>query len=162
MALRAARAEGTPTILNPAPAPADLPDEVLRLSDVFCPNQAEAAMLTGGPVETADDAGRAARVLLGRGCSAVVVTLGGDGCLVAREGEVEHVAAELVEAVDTTGAGDAFVGALACFLARGDALRDAAGSANRVASLSVLGQGTQTSFPDRRDLPADLAARLEW
>lgn len=161
-ALRAAREAGTPTILNPAPARADLPDELLALSDVLCPNQAEASMLTGRPVDTVDDAAQAARLLLGKGCSAVVVTLGGEGCLVAVGGEAEHIEARPVDAVDTTGAGDAFVGALACFLAHGDTLPDAARSANRIASLSVLGHGTQASFPDRSDLPDDLAAVLDW
>jgi ribokinase len=162
MALRAARAEGTATILNPAPAREDLPDELLELSDVFCPNQGEAALLTGRPVESVDDAAVAARLLLDRGCRAVVVTLGEDGCLVAAEDGAEHVQGRPVEAVDTTGAGDAFVGALACFLAHGGSLADAARSANAIASLSVLGHGTQTSFPDRSALPGDLAALLEW
>lgn len=161
MALRAARAEGARTILNPAPARPDLPDELLQLSDVFCPNQGEAALLTGRPVDTVEDAAQAAALLRRRGCRAVVVTLGGDGCLVADAEGAEHGEGVAVDAVDTTGAGDAFVGALACFLARGDTLRNAARSANRIASLSVLGHGTQTSFPDRSDLPDELAALLE-
>jgi ribokinase len=161
-ALRAARAEGTRTILNPAPARADLPEELLQLSDVFCPNQGEAALLTGRAVDTVDDAAGAAGLLLEKGCGAVVVTLGGDGCLVADGDGTEHVAARPVEAVDTTGAGDAFVGALACFLAHGDSLADAARAANQIASLSVLGHGTQTSFPDRSALPEELAGLLRW
>ena len=162
LALRAARKEGTRTVLNPAPARPDLPEELLGLSDVLCPNQSEAALLTGRPVETVEEAAASARTLLEKGCGAVVVTLGGDGCLVADGEGTEHVAARPVHAVDTTGAGDAFVGALACFLAHGDTLRDAARSANRIASLSVLGHGTQTSFPDRSELPGELAALLQW
>ncbi len=159
-ALRAARSEGTLTIVNPAPARPDLPDELLALSDVFCPNQGEAALVTGRPVDTVDDAAAAARLLLERGAAAVVVTLGEDGCLVADGDGVEHVAGVSVDAVDSTGAGDAFVGALACFLARGDSLRDGAGWANRIAAISVRGHGTQTSFPERGDLPAELAGVL--
>ena len=160
LALRAARGEGTPTIVNPAPAGADLPDELLALSDVFCPNQGEAALVSGRPVDTVDDAEAAAHDLLDRGARAVVITLGEDGCLVADRDGAEHVEGMAVDAVDSTGAGDAFVGALACFLARGDSLRDGASWANRVAALSVMGRGTQTSYPDRDRLPEDVARWL--
>ncbi len=160
LALRAARGEGTPTIVNPAPARADLPDELLELSDVFCPNQGEAALVSGRPVDTVDDAEAAAHDLLDRGARAVVITLGEDGCLVADRDGAEHVEGMAVDAVDSTGAGDAFVGALACFLARGDSLRDGASWANRVAALSVMGRGTQTSYPDRDHLPEDVARWL--
>ncbi len=161
LALRAAREEGTRTILNPAPARADLPDELLELSDVFCPNQSEASLVTGLPVASVDDATAAAHTILARGPGAVVITLGVDGCLVADSEGTEHIAGVAVDAVDSTGAGDAFVGALACLLARGDPLRDAARWANRVAALSVLGHGTQTSFPARTDLPPELSRVLE-
>jgi ribokinase len=160
LALRAARDEGTRTVLNPAPARADLPDELLRLSDVFCPNQGEAALLTGTQVDTVDEAAEAAALLRDRGAGSVVVTLGHDGCLVSDDEGVEHLPGESVEAVDTTGAGDAFVGAMATFLARGEGLRESARWANRVAALSVRGHGTQTSFPGADDLPADLRAAL--
>ena len=159
-ALRAARAEGTRTVLNPAPARADLPDELLRLSDVFCPNQGEAALLTGAQVDTVDEAVDAAAQLRERGAGSVVVTLGEAGCLVSDDDGVEHLPGESVDAVDTTGAGDAFVGAMAAFLARGDGLRESARWANRVAALSVRGHGTQTSFPGQDDLPDDLVAAL--
>ena len=160
LALRAARDEGTTTILNPAPARDDLPDEMLRLSDVLCPNQGEAALITGTPADTVDEAAEAARLLRRRGAGAVVITLGVAGCLVSDDEGVDHVEGLAVEAVDSTGAGDAFVGALACFLARGESLRDGARWANQVAALSVQGQGTQTSFPALSDLPDDLRARL--
>jgi ribokinase len=160
LALRAARAEGTPTVLNPAPARPDLSDELLGLSDVFCPNQSEAALLTGRRVDTVDDAAEASAVLRDRGARSVVVTLGDAGCLVSDDGGVEHLPGEDVEAVDTTGAGDAFVGALATFLALGEGLRSSARWANRVSALSVRGHGTQTSFPERADLPEDLVSAL--
>jgi ribokinase len=156
-ALRTAREAGTPTVMNLAPARADLPDELLQLSDVFCPNQGEAALITGRPITSPDDAADAARTLLERGARAVVVTLGEDGCLVADGTGVDHVAGVSVDTVDSTGAGDAFVGALASFLARGDELRDAARWANRIAAISVLGHGTQTSFPRPDQLPDDVA-----
>jgi ribokinase len=161
LALRVARAEGTRTVLNPAPARPDLPDELLGLSDVFCPNQSEVALLTDRPADTVDEAADAAALLRERGAHTVLVTLGENGCLVSDSDGVEHLPGESVEAVDTTGAGDAFVGALATFLARGDSLRDSARWANRVAALSVKGHGTQTSFPAQQDLPRDLLAVLD-
>lgn len=160
-ALRAAREEGTPTIMNPAPARADLPDELLQLSDVFCPNQGEAALITGRSTDSVDDAAQTAAVLLDRGAGAVVITLGADGCVVGDRDGIEHVAGVAVDTVDSTGAGDAFVGALAVFVARGDDLRESARWANRIAALSVLGRGTQTSFPDHEQLPEEVAAWLE-
>ena len=155
-ALRIARADGVRTMLNPAPAMTDLPVELIELSDILCPNQGEAALLTDRPVRTVDDAAAAARTLIDRGAGSVVITLGEAGCLVACDGDIEHVAGVPARAVDTTGAGDAFVGALSYFLAAGFALPVSAARATVIAGRSVQARGTQTSFPDRADLPAAL------
>jgi ribokinase len=155
-ALRIARAHGVRTVLNPAPARDDLPPELLAVTDVLCPNQGEAALLAGRPVETTDDAADAARVLIDRGAGSVVVTLGESGCLVATDGEIEHVPGVPAETVDTTGAGDAFVGSLTYFLAAGLPLPVCAQRATVIAARSVQARGTQTSFPDRADLPSEL------
>ncbi len=152
-ALQIARAEGVRTIFNPAPARSELPEELYRLSDVICPNEPETELLTGMPAGE-----EAARELLARGAGAVVLTLGERGCLVVEAGEAAHVPVEPVRAVDTSGAGDAFVGSLAVFLAAGHPLADAAERANRIAALSVQGRGTQTSFPGGSELPAGLLA----
>ena len=153
-ALRVARDEGVTTVFNPAPARAELPEELCRLSDVICPNEPETELLVGRPI--AGDEEAAARELLARGAGSVILTLGERGCLVVDAREARHVPVERVEAVDTTGAGDAFVGSLAYFLAQGRPLVDAAGRANRIAAISVRGRGTQTSFPDAAQLPTDL------
>jgi len=152
-ALRIAREEGVRTIFNPAPAREELPDELYRLSDVLCPNEPETELLTGMPAGE-----EAARELLARGVGAVVLTLGERGCLVVEGDSATHVPVEQVRAVDTTGAGDAFVGALAVFLAAGRGLVDAAERANAIAALSVQRRGTQTSFPSSEELPAGLLA----
>lgn len=157
LALRAAKQEGALTILNPAPARDGLPEELLALSDVLCPNQPEAALMTGTAVDGVEQAVDAARALKRRGAGSVVVTMGADGCVVADGEGADHIEGVQVDTVETTGAGDAFIGALAYLLARGDALRDAARWANRVAAISVLGHGTQTSYPDRDALPPDVA-----
>jgi ribokinase len=156
-AFRLARDAGVTTVFNPAPAQLDLPRELLQLTDLLCPNESETELLTGMPTGTRDEAERAARALLRRGARQVVCTLGERGSLaVTAEGEVAHVATERVEAVDTTGAGDAFVGSLAFFVARGFALRDAMARAGRIATISVLAHGTQPSFPTAAELPPDL------
>lgn len=156
-ALEIAREEATLTILNPAPAVADLALELYALADVFCPNEIETELLLGRPLAAGGEAGAAAE-FLARGAGAVILTLGDRGCLVRSAEQSLELPVEPVEARDTTGAGDAFVGSLAYFLARGDPLAGAAARANRVAAISVQAPGTQTSFPAAESLPADLLA----
>jgi ribokinase len=155
-ALRMGRAAGVRTVVNPAPARGDLPAELLQLSDVLCPNQGEAALLVGAPVESIPDAAAAGRSLIDRGAGSVVITLGDNGCMVVEDGMTQHIAETAVPVTDTTGAGDAFVGALCYFLASGCPLPRSAERATVIAGRSVRKQGTQTSFPDRAELPAAL------
>ena len=155
-ALRIAREEGVTTVFSPAPARPDLPAEFFTLSDVITPNEPETELLSGRSIASDEEAIEAARELLARGAKSVVLTLGARGCVVVTADEVTPVPGERVEPVDTTGAGDAFVGTLAYFLATGRPLTDAAARANRVAAISVQGRGTQTSFPTADELPAGL------
>ena len=155
-ALRIAREEGVKSILNPAPARSDLPDDIYPLSDIFCPNESETELLSGLPVTSVDEAEAAGRILLKKGAGVVILTLGEQGSLLITDKETRHVPVASVKALDTTGAGDAFVGSLAYFLASGKAVFDAMERANRVAVLSVLSSGTQTSFPEAKDLPPEL------
>jgi ribokinase len=155
--LRAARDAGITTIFNPAPAQAQIPDELLSLADVFCPNETEAELLTGLSVASIDDAEAAARQLLARGAGAVVMTLGSRGALLVRDGEpAVHVASPAVHAIDTSGAGDSFVGSMAAYLAAGISLHDSIAQACRVAAISVQHPGTQKSYPTADELPSDL------
>ena len=154
-ALTLAREAGVLTILNPAPAPEALPDAMLRVSDLVCPNESEASAISGIPVTDAASAEAAGRVLVGRGARAAIVTLGAAGCLYVSASETWRAPAPVVTAVDTTGAGDCFLGSLAFFLARAAGLRDAATRAAAVAALSVQRPGTQTSYPYAADLPAE-------
>jgi ribokinase len=155
-ALRIARQEGVQTIFNPAPARPELSQELYQLSDIFCPNESETELLTGRPVGTLSEAESAARVLLERGAGTVILTLGERGSLLVTAGEAVHVPATPVAALDSTGAGDAFVGSLAYFLAAGKSLAEATRRANHIAALSVQSSGTQSSFPLAADLPAEL------
>jgi ribokinase len=159
-ALQIAREEGVRTILNPAPAREHLPEALYGLSDILCPNEPETELLTGGALRTTEDAITQAEELRRRGAGAVVLTLGERGCLVVDDEGADQIPTAAVDVVDTTGAGDAFVGSLAHFLARGAVLRDAAARANRVAAVSVTGRGTQTSFPDATELPSELLGHV--
>ncbi|XP_051470041.1 ribokinase isoform X3 [Apus apus] len=148
------------TLLNPAPALADLDPQFYTLSDIFCCNETEAEILTGIPVGSPEDAGKVGRVLLERGCKLVLLTLGAEGCMMisVEEPIPKHVPAGKVRAVDTTGAGDSFVGALAFYLAYYPELpmEEMIRKSNCVASVSVQASGTQSSYPYRKDLPQDL------
>lgn len=145
------------TILNPAPA-APLPDELLRLTDICVPNEVEAQMLSGHSADNLDQAEQAARELLRRGPKSVVMTLGNRGALLVDSTSREHVHAVKVDAVDPTGAGDAFIGALAVSLGEGRSLTDAVRRASAVAALSVTRVGTQVSFPGRQEADTFLRA----
>ena len=140
-ALQLARRHGVRTLLNPAPA-VRLDSELWELADVVTPNRSEAAVLTGEPVETADACADAIRARFG---GAIVVTLGGEGCLLDTPdgGRTRVAPVPPREVVDTTGAGDAFTGALAVALARGDKLPAAvrfasAAGAHAVATAEVI------------------------
>lgn len=140
-----AKRHGAQVMLNPAPA-ADLPDELLKQVDVITPNESEAELLTGTTMSDGSSA-TAARTLLDKGVRDVVLTLGARGALHAgASGSRQHPAYQ-VDAVDTTAAGDAFNGALAYSLGRGDDLEEAIPFANAVAACCVRRKGAQTSMP---------------
>jgi ribokinase len=155
-ALRIAREEGVKTIFNPAPALSEIPEEFYQLSDIFCPNETETELLTGMSFKSPAEAENAAKVLIERGAASVILTLGERGSLLVTGAATEHVPVEPVKALDTTGAGDAFVGSLAFFLAAGKSLPDSIKRANKIAAVSVQSAGTQTSFPEAKDLPSEL------
>ncbi|XP_053162052.1 ribokinase isoform X5 [Hemicordylus capensis] len=148
------------TLFNPAPALADLDPRFYTYSDIICCNESEAEILTGIAVCNVEDAGRVGLVLLERGCKTAIVTLGPEGCVMVskEESAPKHVPAQKVTSVDTTGAGDSFVGALAFYLAYYPTwpLEEMLRKANRIASVSVQAMGTQSSYPYRKDLPQDL------
>jgi ribokinase len=154
-----ARQHGIRCILNPAPAQLiDL--EALNDLDYFVPNEHEAEAITGGSVKTVDDARRCAAKLIDRGIRRVIITLGSNGSLLASREGSEHVPPFAVQSVDSTGAGDAFIGSFAVFLGEGVPEREAVRRANLYAALSTTGVGTQKSFYDRSRFDAEWSARL--
>jgi len=147
-AFQIARVASVVTVFNPAPANT-FPDTMFALCDVMTPNEYEAALITGSDaIHSTDDAIKAARAIQSRGAKAVIITLGSRGALLLDgNGQVAQLSAEKVQAVDSTGAGDAFTGALAFGLARGDDLYNACQRAIKVATMSVLKPGAMVSFP---------------
>ncbi|SCF89620.1 ribokinase, partial [Streptomyces sp. Ncost-T6T-2b] len=149
----AAGGRTTRLVLNPSP-PAPLPGEVLAACDPLVVNEHEARYVLG------EEAGEGphdwAPALLALGPRSVVITLGAAGALVAdsRTGSLDHLVSPKVEAVDTTGAGDAFTAALAWRLGRGDDLREAAAFAVRVGAAAVTARGAQESFPTLEEVDA--------
>lgn len=155
-----ARAAGTCTILNAAPASAAA-HQLLPLCDLLIVNESELALLTGAKDSaTLDDAGLlSSRDMLGlEHGQTLLVTLGADGLAIARESSVFRIAGRLVNVVDTTGAGDCFCGYLAAGLARGDRIERAAEEANAAASIAVQSLGAAASIPDRAAVLQSLAA----
>jgi len=147
-------------ILNPAPAqPIDL--KAVADLDYFVPNESEAETISGLPVRNVDDAKRCAEKLLGGGIGRVLITLGANGSLLAGSDGMEHVPAFAMKSVDSTGAGDAFIGSFATFLGEGLPEREAVKRANLYAGLSTTGVGTQKSFYDRARFDAEWAARAK-
>jgi ribokinase len=143
-----AKASGIRCIVNPAPGqPVDY--EKVRAADYFIPNESEAETITGMPVRTTEDARKCAEFLLGKGMRRVIITLGDRGCLLAGAEGAEMVPAFQVQSVDTTGAGDAFIGSFAVFLGEGLPEKEALRRANLYAGLSTTKVGTQKSFWSR-------------
>ena len=171
-AIEFGNARGIPVLLNPAPAHPELDLGRIKGCDYFMPNESELALLTGMPVENPEQAEEAARSLLDAGIRNIVVTLGSRGALWINESQTKRIPAAPVAAVDTTGAGDAFIGCFSHCLVSGDDLtggdsassdRDMAApgdvesaltAACRYAADSVTRLGTQTSYATREEFMA--------
>jgi len=149
-----AKKHGIRCILNPAPGQS-VDMQALQGLDYFVPNESEAATITGMPVRNLDDAKKCAEKLVTGGIGRVILTLGANGSLLAGREGMEHLPAFPVKAIDSTGAGDAFIGSFAVFLAEGLAEREAVRRANLYAGLSTTGVGTQKSFYERARFDAE-------
>ena len=155
-AIELARAQGVRVILNPAPA-RPLDTDLLHLVDYLIPNESETTLLTGIQVTDLSSAEKAAANLRERGVSTVILTLGEQGALLANARGMIHVPGYSVEVVDTTAAGDAFVGGFAVALAEGQLLQEAVRFANAAGALAVTRLGAQPSLPTRREIELFLA-----
>jgi ribokinase len=137
---------GVKTLLNPAPATPELDPNKIRDANFLVPNETELAILTGMPVESESEIAAAARSLIAKGIGTVIVTMGSRGALLTTPTQVERIAPIRVTPVDTTGAGDAFVGAFARYFAAGLNVEAALDKAVRYAADSVTRRGTQKAY----------------
>ena len=146
--IRIANRLGIRCLLNPAPAQT-LDIGVVSEADYFIPNEPEAETISGMRVRSVDEARACAHALIGKGLKRVIITLGEKGALLATKDGTELVPGFNVATKDTTGAGDAFIGSFAVFLAEGFSEREAIARANLFAAISTTRVGTQKSFTNR-------------
>lgn len=155
MAFRYAKENGCITILNPAPAKA-IPEELLKYTDIIVPNETEAFELTGIKVEDLESAKKASKSFLDKGVKFVIITLGEKGAALVSGEKSEIVQAYKVEAIDTTAAGDSFIGGLATKLDKNtvtfEKLQDAVKFGNMVSSIVVQRKGAQPSIPYLKEI----------
>ncbi len=146
-----ANAEGVKVVLNPAPAQ-ELSAELLKTIYMLTPNETEAELLSGVEVHDESSASKAAGIIKSKGVKNVIITMGSSGAFVSTTSEEFMVSAPIVQAVDTTAAGDTFSGALVVALAENKSMADAVNFANKAASISVTKLGAQSSVPYRKDI----------
>lgn len=143
---------GKTTILNPAPAPEALPEEIWEKIDFFTPNETELAKLAGLKEMDERSIRRGARKILAKGVKQVLVTMGSKGVLWVNDKTEQIFPARKVEAVDTTAAGDCFNGAFVTALQQGYSIEDAITFANLASSIAVTRKGAQSSIPERDEI----------
>lgn len=154
-AFQTARKHTVKTILNPAPASREIPSELYQRTDLIIPNQSETELLTGICISDENSLAEAASIFHRWGIEAVIITLGSKGAYYDREGIRGIVPALKVRAVDTTAAGDTFIGALASVLKTDFSnLEEAVFYGNQASSLAVQKYGAQPSIPTRAEIEA--------
>ncbi|MBK1889112.1 ribokinase [Undibacterium sp. 14-3-2] len=157
-AIAIAHAQGVKVVLNPAPAQ-QLDPALLKQVDYLIVNETEASQLSGISVTSQASARQASERLLDLGVGTVLLTMGGDGALITQTGSSEFIPAIKVDVVDTTAAGDTFVGAFAVGIANGLSVSDASREAQYTAALTVTKLGAQTSIPHRHEVLDFMKAR---
>ena len=159
-AIRFGRENGVKTVLNPAPARRDLDMGLITQASFLIPNESELAILTGMPVESEAEVSAAAQSLIKKGVETVIVTLGARGALMATPEAARRIAPVKVQALDTTGGGDAFIGSFARYHGAGSSLEAALAKATRYAAFSVTRRGAQKSFATEAEFEA-FCAKLD-
>jgi ribokinase len=152
-----AKEKGLRVLLNPAPARA-LPEELISLPDFILPNETELSLLTNQPVIDITSAEKAAKMLLELGAQNVIVTLGANGALIVSSKQVTHVNTYNVEVVDTTAAGDAFIGGFASALLQNESLEESVRYGCACGALATTKFGAQPSLPTKEEVDRFLKA----
>ncbi len=156
-AIEFGKRNGIPTLLNPAPAVTTLDPEKIRHATFLVPNETELGILSGLPVDTMAEVEVAARSLIAKGIGTVIVTLGARGALLVTADKATTIAPITVAPVDTTGAGDAFIGSFARYFVDGGDLAAALHKAVRYAADSITRRGTQRAYATEAEFSAFLA-----
>jgi len=156
-ALKLAKKAGITTVLNPAPAPKFIPNEVLKAVDFITPNETELAFLTGMKVVSEKDAVQASERLLEKGVKNVIATLGSKGAVLSNEKGYTSFGVPQVKAVDTTAAGDVFNGAFVTALGKNKCVKDSIRFATAAATAAVTRKGAQSSTPTHQEVLKYLA-----
>jgi ribokinase len=157
-AAQRARESGLRVLLNPAPA-RPLPDELISLPDFILPNEIELSLLTDQPTHDLSSAEKAAKKLLERGAQNVIVTLGANGALIVTDKQVLHVDSYPVDVVDTTAAGDAFIGGFASALLQNKSFEEAVRYGCACGALATTRFGAQPSLPTREEVEKFMSLR---
>ena len=147
-----AKEKGKRVILDPAPAPKELSESLLKNTDIIKPNEVELSELTGMKTDTIDDVILAARSLIKKGANTVIVTMGERGSVIVSSDEYHFFESEKVLAVDTTAAGDSFIAAFSLALNNGKNIKEAVEFGNKVSSIVVTRKGAQTSIPSKDEV----------
>ena len=150
-AAKLAKQNGVRVLLNPAPAK-ELPEELISLADFLIPNETELSLLTGMEVKDIPSAEKAAHALLQRGVQNVIVTLGSNGALIVTNKSTSHISPFKVDVVDTTAAGDAFIGGFASVLDTANSLEEAVRYGCACGALATTKFGAQPSLPTKQEI----------
>ena len=145
-------------LLNPAPARA-LPDELISLPDFLVPNETELSQLTNQNVNDIPSAERASKILLERGAKAIIVTLGANGALIITKEIAKHIPSFKVNVVDTTAAGDAFIGGFGYALLQGKSLEGSVSYGCTCGALATTKFGAQPSLPTKEEVERFMSLR---
>jgi ribokinase len=159
-ATQRAHENGLSVILNPAPAQ-QLPEELISVVDYLIPNETELSLLTAMEVKDTPSAERAAKSLLERGVKNVIVTLGSKGALIVTGTQVTHIDTYKVDVVDTTAAGDAFIGGFAYKLLQNKSLEDSVRYGCACGALATTKFGAQPSLPTKKEVENFMSLRVE-